>query len=129
MSEIGEYQAVKVHVIKDDTKEPEKEPRREEYRVSHRTIVLTAANPAQMIAGYDPKRDSLHITVADNPVVITSSTGQANDIANLTIGLAAPNGRYVPIENPEIIVPGPDEVWVSGPTYPTRVGFTIVRCI
>lgn len=129
MSEVGEYQAVKVHVIKDDTKEPAHEPRRKEYRVSHRTIVLTAANPAQMMAGYDPKRESLHITVADNPVVITSSTGQASDAANTTGTLATPNGRYVPIENPEITVPGPDEVWVSGPTYPTRVGFTIVRCI
>lgn len=129
MSETGEYQAVKVHIIKDDTKQPVTEKRPEEYKTTHRTIVLTAANPYQMIAGYDPRRITIHITVADNPVVLSGSTGQAGDQANTTGTLANPNGRYVPIENPEIEVPGQNELWVSSAAYPTRVACSIVRCI
>lgn len=125
MTEIGVIEPIRVHVVLDDTKS-EKE-RRIEFRASEKTIVLTAANPAQMVAGYDPLRDEVRITVSDNPVVLSRSTGQANDLANTTGTLATPNGRILINGAGEYTVRGSNEVWVSGNTYPTRVGFEIVR--
>lgn len=61
---------------------PQREKRPEELRVSHRTYVLTAANPYMNIAGVDPARVEMHLDPLDNPVVICASTSQANDAAN-----------------------------------------------
>lgn len=125
MTEITAIEPIRVHVVLDDT-HSDKE-RRIEFRSSEKTIVLTAANPAQMIAGYDPLRDEVRITVSDNPVVLSRSTGQANDAGNITGTLAIPNGRILANGASEYIARGANEVWVSGNTYPTRVGFEIVR--
>lgn len=117
-----------VHIASSDVplSQPEKRPK--ETRVSHRTIVLTTANPTANIAGYDPGRREMYLCVLDNPVVLSSSTGQASDANNTTGTLATPNGRILPVSNgSEYCIPGPDETWLSTNTYPTRVGISIVR--
>lgn len=126
MTEITAIEPIRVHVVLDDTKADPKE-RRIEFRSSEKTIILNAANPAQMLAGYDPLRDEVRIVVADNPVVLSRSTGQANDAANTTGTLANPNGRILINGSQEYVARGTNEVWVSTNTYPTRVGFEIVR--
>ena len=126
MTEITAIEPIRVHVVLDDTKADPKE-RRIEFRSSEKTIILNAANPAQMLAGYDPLRDEVRIVVADNPVVLSRSTGQANDAANTTGTLANPNGRILINGSQEYVARGANEVWVSTNTYPTRVGFEIVR--
>lgn len=102
--------------------------RPKECRASHRTAVLTAANPTFNIAGFDPGRKCISINVLDNPVVLTNGTGQASDTANTTGTLASPNGRILPVSNgSEYYLETQDELWLSAATYPTRVGFTIIR--
>ena|ERR1700757_163931 len=126
MSHVDAYPPLEVHIVGGTVDIGDKRPK--EYRVSHRTIVLTASNPAQMVAGYDPARCEIYINVLDNPIVVSASTSQANDANNLTGTLATPNGRIVAVSNgSEYCIKGPDETWISTNTYPTRVGFTIVR--
>lgn len=124
---INEIQPVPVRITIDETKD--QSARRIEFRGSEKTIVLNAANPAQMLAGYDPLRDEVRITVSDNPVILSRSTGQANDTANTTGTLANPNGRILTNGAGEYVARGANEVWVSGNIYPTRVGFEIVRTV
>lgn len=117
-----------IHIKKSDVPlyAPEKRPR--ELRASHRTIVLTATNAAQSVAGYDPGRCEVYMNVLDNPVVLSGSTGMANDAASTNATLATPNGRILAVSNgSEYCIKGPDELWVSAGVYPTRVGVTIVR--
>jgi len=103
-------------------------PRPKEYRASHKTAVLTAANPTYQVAGYDPARDEVYVNVLDNSVVLTSSNGQATDLANTTGTLTAPNGRILGVSNgSEYCIKGQNEIWFSAATYPTRVGFTVIR--
>lgn len=102
--------------------------RPKERRASHRTYVLTAANPAWQIAGYDPARKCIYLNVMDNPIVLSESTSQANDAANLTAGLTTPNGRILDKSNgSEYLIETQDELWVSNGVYPTRVGVTVIR--
>ena len=102
--------------------------RPKEYRASHRTIVLTAANPAQNIAGYDPARYCIHINVMDNPVVLSNSTSAANDASNISGTLTTPNGRILGVSNgSEYPLETQDELWVSAAAFPTRVGITLIR--
>lgn len=113
-------------VIVGTTIEGEKRPK--EYRTSHRTMVLTAANPYQNIAGYDPARCEIYLNVLDNPVVLAGSIGQASDLGNTTGTMTAPNGRLLSLSNgSEYCIKGPDEQWLATNTYPTRIGMTIVR--
>src|SRR5712691_9037538 len=101
---------LKVHITGDDR--PKKRPK--ECRVSHRTFVLTASNPAQMICGVDPARYEVRLEVQENQAILTSSTGQANDIANTTAGLATPNGRILSSVIGEYVIPGgANEVWLT----------------
>jgi len=123
MSELT-VEPIMVHVVKDSSKQPE---RPIEARGSEKTIVLNAANPAQMLAGYDPLRDEVRITVSDNPVILSRSIGQASDQSNTTGTLANPNGRILANGAAEYVARGANEVWVSTNTYPTRVSFEIVR--
>lgn len=117
-----------IHIKKSDVPfyEPVKRPK--ETRVSHRTIVLTAASPAQNVAGYDPGRREVYMNVLDNPIVLSGSTGMASDPASISATLATPNGRILAVSNgSEYCIKGPDELWVSAGVYPTRVGVSIVR--
>lgn len=115
-----------VRIVASTVTEGEKRPK--ECRASHRTAVLTAANPTYNIAGFDPARKCIAINVMDNPVVLTESTGQASDLSNTTGTLANPNGRILPVSNgSEYYLETQDELWLSTNTYPTRVGFTIFR--
>lgn len=119
-----------IHLASSDVALTNPEKRPKEKRVAHRTFILTAANPTVNVAGFDPARCEMHINVLDNPVVVSSSTGQASDPANTTAALASPNGRILTISNgSEYLIPGPDETWLSAAVYPTRVGVTIVRDI
>jgi hypothetical protein len=113
---------VLVKVIEDESKEK----RPTEYRTAHRTIVLTATNPYVQLAGYDPARMEVYMNVLDNSIVLSGDISQASDAANTTGTLAAPNGRVMPV-GIDYCIKGQDEMWISGPTYPTRVGFTIIR--
>lgn len=104
------------------------EKRPKELRVSHKTLVLNASNPAIEIAGYDPARDEIYMSVLDNPIVLSNSYGQANDLANITGAMTAPNGRLLPVSNgAEYCIKGPNETWISTNVYPTRVGISVVR--
>jgi hypothetical protein len=105
------------------------ERRPKEYRVSHRTQVLTATNPTAQLAGAnDPARCEVYLNVLDNPVVLCESNGQASDPANTTGTLTNPNGRLLAVSNgSEYCIRGADELWIATNTFPTRVGFTVVR--
>lgn len=127
---ITDEKPITVHLVKDDTK-GEKRP--EEYRSAHRTIVLTAANPYQQIAGYDPGRVMVKINVMDNPVVLCGDVSQASDLANQTSGLTNPNGRILGTgagsASIEYEILAQDDQWIAAAAYPTRVGITITRKI
>lgn len=112
-----------VRIIGDETKQ---EKRPHEVRTAHRTIVLNAANPYVQVAGYDPARIEIYMNVLDNIVVISGDMGQASDLANTSGTNSAPNGRIMPI-GIDYCLKGQDEMWVSGATYPARVGITIIR--
>lgn len=102
--------------------------RPKECRVSSRTIVLTAANPYQMACGIDPARTEIHIEPVTNPVIVSHSTGQASDTANTASPFVSPNGRILSNIVGEYVIPGgANEIWFTTNTYPTLVGFTIVR--
>ncbi len=123
---IGGIPAIKVHLVKSDLQE--KRPR--EYRVTHKTVVLTATSPTYQLMGVDPARKEVHIEVQENQAVLSSNTQQANDLANTTVGLANPNGRILNSAVGEYIIPGgANEIWFSAAVYPTRIGVTIVRYV
>jgi hypothetical protein len=104
------------------------EPDKYEVRAAYRSVVLTAANPAQQVAGYDPLRKLIRFSPASNPYVISGSISQASDPNNLVASATAPNGRYVPANlGTEVLTEGQNDVWVSAGTYPTIIGFEIVR--
>ena len=115
---------ITVKIVEDTTKEK----RPEELRVAHRTIVLTATNPYLQVAGFDPALKMIRMNILDNPIVLCKSISQASDQNNTTGTMTAPNGRIMPI-GIDYVIPGPDEMWISTNTYPTRVGITYVRCI
>jgi hypothetical protein len=124
----NEIEPLEVHVVGGTIEVGDKRPK--EYRASHRTFVLTSANPAQNVAGYDPARYCIYINVLDNTVVLSESTSQANDAANIAIAnaYANPNGRLLPVSNgSEYHLETQDELWISANAYPTRVGITLVR--
>lgn len=122
----NEIPPLDVNIVSGTVNVGEKRPK--ECRASHRTAVLTATNPTYNIAGYDPARKCISINVMDNPVVLSESTGQASDLANTTGTLASPNGRILPVSNgSEYYIETEDELWLSTNTFPTRVGFTIIR--
>lgn len=115
-----------VRIVASTVTEGTKRPK--ENRASHRTAVLTAANPTFNIAGFDPARKCISLNVLDNPVVLTNGTGQASDTSNTSGTLATPNGRILPVSNgSEYYLETQDELWLSAATFPTRVGFTIIR--
>lgn len=119
------YEPMAVHVVKDDTK-GEKRPK--ECRTSHKTIVLTAANPVQMVVGVDPVRIEVHLEPQTNAVVMASSIGQASDLNNVAAVLAFPNGRILnPLVGEYTVPGGSNELWLATGTYPTLVGVTVVR--
>lgn len=114
---------INVRVIKDENA-GEKRPK--ELRSSHRTVVLTAANPWVQIAGYDPARVCVYMNVYDNAIVLSGSVSEASDLANTTGTLLAPNGRLMQIGN-DYVIHGNDELFVSAAVYPTRVGYSTLR--
>ena len=115
-----------VHVVSGTVNVGEKRPK--ECRVSHKTVVLNAANPVYNIAGYDPARKCITLNVLDNPVVLADSIGQASDLANTTGTMLNPNGRLLGTSNgSEYYLETQDELWLATNVYPTRVGFTITR--
>lgn len=104
------------------------EPKTYECRSSYRTAVLTALNPTVNIAGYDPLRERIRFSPAQNDYVISGGISQAEDQLNLVTPYANPNGRLVPaLTNAEVICEGQNEVWLSASVYPTMVGYEIVR--
>lgn len=107
------------------------EPKRFLCRSSFRTVVLTATVPYTQLAGFDPLRERVKISGLANSIVVTSSTGQASDPANLVAVPANPNGRLIPggatIQAMEWTIEGTQEIWFSGGTYPTMIGCEIIR--
>ena len=105
-----------------------KDPIAKECRTSHKTVILTAANPVQMVVGVDPARCEVHLEPQTNPVVMTSSISQASDLANVAAVYAFPNGRILnPLVGEYIVPGGANELWLSAGIYPTLVGVTVVR--
>jgi hypothetical protein len=113
---------IAVKIISD----PALEKRPTEIRTSHRTIVLTVANPYALVAGNDPARREVLINVLDNPVILCGSISEASDVNNAVTGLTAPNGRIMPV-GVDYKIPGQDDMYIAAATFPTRVGVTIVR--
>jgi hypothetical protein len=103
------------------------QPRKFERRAAYGTAVLTAVNPSRQIAGYDPLREYIRFSGAANAYVISSSISQANDAANVATPYVNPNGRLVQANSLEIVTEGQNEVWVTGNTYPTMIGYEIIR--
>jgi hypothetical protein len=103
------------------------QPVKFERRAAYRTVVLTAANPFAQIAGPDPLREYIRFSGAANAYVISSSVSQASDAANVATPYANPNGRLISANSLEIITEGQTDVWVTGNTYPTMVGYEIIR--
>jgi hypothetical protein len=106
-------------------------PKRYECRSSFRSIVLTAANPYQQVAGFDPLRERIKLSGVANAVVVGNSISQASDPNNVANPYVAPNGRFIPggaaLAAIEWTIEGTQEVWLSGNTYPTIVGIEIIR--
>jgi len=103
-------------------------PKRYELRGAYRSVVLTAANPYQQIAGPDPLRKYVTISgTAANAFVVCGSISQASDPNNVATPLVNPNGRYIPNGIEEWCIEGNQEIWVVTNTYPTIIGFTILR--
>jgi hypothetical protein len=128
MSHTEALPAIDVNIVSGTLDIGEKRPK--ENRASHRTVVLTSANPTYNIAGFDPARKCVSINVLDNPVILSSSTSMASDPANTVVAnaFANPNGRLLPLSNgSEYYLETQDELWLSANTYPTRVGITIIR--
>src|ERR1700757_1571371 len=118
MTDVSEYiPPIKVHITSSDV--PEKRPK--ELRVTHKSVVLNASNPYQMIAGVDPARKKITFSAVTNNIVISGGIGQASDQSNVAATIATPNGRYVAGANDAgpFDVEGPNEVWSSTGTYPT----------
>lgn len=69
---------IKVHIVQSDLKDK----RPIEHRVTYKTVTLTAAIPTYQLFGVDPARQEIHVEAIDFPVIISSSTQQANDAAN-----------------------------------------------
>ena len=103
------------------------EPRKFERRAAYRTAVLTAANPYAQLAGYDPLREYIRFSGAANAYVISGSISQASDAANVATPYVNPNGRLVQANSLEIVTEGQNDVWLTGNTYPTMVGYEIIR--
>ena len=105
-----------------------KDPIPKQCRVSHKTVVLTAANPVQLVVGVDPARCEIHIEPVANQVVLAGSISQASDLNNQAAVLAFPNGRILSPLVGEYIVPGgANEIWLACGVYPTLIGITVVR--
>lgn len=73
------YAPMHVHVVSMPAAIPD---RPKEVRTSHKTVILTAANPSQLVVGVDPARKEVHIEPLNNSVVMSSSTSQAGDPGN-----------------------------------------------
>ena len=122
----GILHALKVHIVGDDT--PPKAPhhraphRRERKAVATRTVVLTAAAPVQNLVNHEPNRTELYLVVADNPVVVCDSYGQATDPNNVVASIPNPNGVYLPVSAVPYCLPTTDPLWIVCAAYPTRVG-------
>lgn len=113
---------VKVEIVNHPT------PKRYELRAAYRSIVLTAANPYQQMAGPDPLRKHITLSGVAKNVIIGSSVSQVSD-PNNAAAAANPNGRFIPLGVMEWCIEGQQEIWVTAATadLPVIVGFTIVR--
>lgn len=98
-----QIEPIGVHILKDDTKTPEV---KREIRISHHTYNVTSGNPAT-VAGYDPNRVEMRVSVFGAPVVVCSSISEANDAANNIGTLANPNGRILPVSGTAAINASP----------------------
>lgn len=96
---------------------------------SFRTFVLTTDNPTAQILPLDPLRVAALVSSPDNDVVLSGSRSQAGDKANVSDStLARPNGGLLPKAlTAPVPISSTDAVWVSGPTYPSRVWVVITR--
>ena len=88
--------AVKVHIVRDDTKHKEEKPKQpKEIRTTYRTFTLTNTGVPQMLLGHAPNRIQtiLQFTTA-GPVVIgpdqTSVAKADNTCAQINVAAAGP---------------------------------------
>lgn len=107
------------------------QPKSYERHSAFRSFVLSAANPYQQVAGYDPLRECIRVSGVANAIVICGSISQASDPNNTVSPFAAPNGRFIPggaaLAAMEWTVDGTGEVWIATNTFPTIVGVEIIR--
>lgn len=103
------------------------EPKKFEVRAAYRSAVLTSANPVMQIAGYDPLRERIRFSPAVNAYVISGGISQATDGSNTAASIVNPNGRFMPSGTAEYVSEGQNEIWVSTGTFPTVIGYEIIR--
>jgi hypothetical protein len=126
---IHEMIPLKVHVTGSDIPLVDKPKEPCPIRSSNRTVNLSAGNSIPL-AGYDPLRKELRLTVIAGPVVLCDSTGDASSGENNsgTPGTyVSPRGRILPQSTFEFVIPGPDAVWLATNSVAAQVGVTTVR--
>ena len=125
MTEQPGYEPVRVHITGSDVDTTA--PRRTHgLIIVTRTIVLTAANPVQDLASYDPAREYLLLQVFGNNAVLCSNNSQATDAANQASGLPNPNGTLL-TTGQVIPVKAINRLWVAAAAYPTQVSVIIAH--
>jgi hypothetical protein len=87
-----------------------------------RTVLLTAAQPVNLLLPRDDQRRSAVILAIDNDVFVTKSQGLANDVAGVQTSTQVgyfPAGIALPINNQE-------EWWVAATTTATNTRITVI---
>lgn len=126
---IAEMIPLKVHITGSDMPLINKPDLPSPLRSSNRTVNISAGNPTS-IAGYDPLRVELRLSVIVGPIILCDSVGDSTAAENNTGTpgtYVAPRGRILPQSTTEVCIPGPDAVWIATNSTAGQVGVTTVR--
>jgi hypothetical protein len=126
---IAEMMPLKVHITGADIPLVDKPATPAPLRSSNRTVNISAGNPTS-IAGYDPLRKELRLSVIVGPVILCDSVGDSTAAENNTGTpgtYVSPRGRILPQSTTEVCIPGPDAVWIATNSVAGQVGVTTVR--
>lgn len=125
MSEPIEPPIVRVHLAGSDVPFGR---RRAERRLTTFTKVITAAAPVADLLPYDPGRIIARVQALDNDVIVTTSFGEAQDVANTTVGQPFANGLVVAKANPfPWPLDGAQRMWATAAAYPARITVAVVH--
>lgn len=126
MSTETDYAPIKVHVASSDVGPGEQSGKKAVFCRAY-TVVLTSAITTEAILELDPKRLYALVAAGGNDVIINTSKGEAQNVANTTTGLPNPIGFYlsagftVPTK-----LPGGQKWYASAAAYPAQVTVLVV---